>query len=174
MSGIVLALLIFSGFFLAHLAFSHLVAVSRKERALVRFMLAAGVAYVVAYAPAADLASAVVGPPAVRPAVDFVTGLAAMGFLVLGYVEFWSLFERSFSLRILIDTNASSSGLTAAEIAEAYADGRGLGWMMEKRVDDLVGSGMLVKRDESYCLSPRARAIARIFQLLQRALGVVA
>jgi len=172
MSGVILATLIFSTSFVAHLTFSHLVRVSKRERTLTRFMLTASAAYVIGYPTVIEKVRAVFGPPVVSPGADFLSGLAGLGFLVLGYVEFWSLVERSFSLRILIDTSASPSGLTREDIGQAYAGGRGLGWMIEKRVEDLVGTGMLVRFGGTYRLGAKSRAVARAFQVLERLIGI--
>jgi len=171
MSGVVLAVLCFVLFFLAHLAASHLLRIGRKEGVLLGFMAAAGGAYVLGYASLVERVRALSGPSVVSPAVDFLTGLAGFGFLALGYVEFWSLFERSVSLRILIDTAADPEGLTPDQMARRYAEGRGLEWMMDKRIADLVGSGMLVESTHGYRLSGRARVVARVFRGLQRVVG---
>lgn len=172
MSGVLLGAFVFLVFFLGHLAFSHAVAPVNKERTLIRFMLAAGSMYLVAYPGAVGLMRCLTGPAVTLPIVDFLSGAAALGFLVLGYIEFWSLIERSFSLRILIDAAASPHGLTQTEIAARYAQGRGLEWMMAKRIDDLVGSKILVIDGPARRLSPRGRLIGRLFLSLRRLLGI--
>jgi hypothetical protein len=153
----------------AHLVASHLRACQKPERILVGFMVATAVVYTLLY-----LSGRVppLAPRAVPPAGDFLTGLAALGFLVLGYVEFWSLIERSFSLRIVIDTAAAPAPLAAEDMAAAYGGGRGLAWMMEKRIEDLVGSGMLAIGGGRHVLSRRGRAVAVVFRGLRRALGI--
>ena len=168
MVGVLLAVVIFALSFAAHLIYSHVVHFKDKEPVLVRFMAAASIGYVVVYAAAAALPA--MGDPVVGRFVDFATGLCAMGFFVLGYVEFWSLIERSFTLRILLDAVRAPEGLTREQIADAYSDGRGLDWMMEKRIDDLLGAGMLVKDEGHVRLTPRARLIAGMFGWIQQIL----
>ena len=165
MFGVVLAVLVFAFFFVAHMAVSHLSAVKNKEPVLVRFMVACGLSYLVLFALSLRWSTRL---SASSPTTDLVTGLAALGFLVLGYIEFWSLIERSFSLRILIDTAGAPAGLTRAEIAKSYSSGRGLDWMMEKRVEDLVGAGMLMGQTPDPRLTRRGGIVARAFQALQR------
>jgi hypothetical protein len=170
-SGIIFALSVFVVGFLAHLVYSHLVVVESKEPVLIRFMVASSIAYAIAYPFATPILIRYVARP-VGTWVDFVSGLSAMGFLVLGYIEFWSLIERSFSLRILVDAAESSMGLTREEISSSYSGGRGLDWMMKKRIDDLIGSKMLVKRHRDVQLTAGARAIARGFAAVQRAFAL--
>jgi hypothetical protein len=170
MSGLVLALCSFILCFLAHLVFSHLVSSRGKEPVLVRFMVASIILYGLAYpvVPVDRLPA-----PRVLPAlVDLVTGLAALGFLVLGYVEFWSLVERSFSLRILIDTATSPDGRSRSDLAKSYSEGRGLAWMMDKRVEDLVGARMLAASEGGFRLTTGGRLVARVFSALQRLLRI--
>ena len=168
MVGVLLAVVIFALSFAAHLIYSHVVHFKDKEPVLVRFMAAASIGYVVVYAAAAALPA--MGDPVVGRFVDFATGLCAMGFFVLGYVEFWSLIERSFSLRILIDLADANRALGLDDIARNYSGGRGLKWMMDKRTTDLIGSGTLrLDTRRGYRLTIRGRFVALAFCALHRA-----
>ena len=171
MSGITLAFGVFLIAFVTHLVYSHLVVMENKEPVLIRFMVMASIVYVIAYPAVAPALLRYVARP-VGVWVDFVSGLCAIGFLVLGYIEFWSLIERSFSLRILVDAAESPAGLTREEISSSYSGGRGLDWMMKKRIDDLIGSRMLADDGRDVRLSPRARVVARAFAAVQRAFSL--
>ena len=167
MFSLALALFSFTFFAVAHVAFSHLVDQARRERVLVRFMAGSAVAYI-----GIDLAAATryLVPSTLSPLLDGTVGLAALGFLALGYVEFWSLIERSFSLRILIDLAGTDRALGLEDIARNYSGGRGLKWMMDKRTTDLIGSGTLrLETRRRYRLSARGRFVARAFRVLHRA-----
>ena len=122
MSGVVLAALVFVTGVAAHLVASHLRASPKPERILVLFMAATAGVYTLLY-----LAGRVppLAPRAVSPAADFLTGLAALGFLVLGYVEFWSLIERSFSLRL---KRLTEQGLLREERGRYRITERGRRW----------------------------------------------
>lgn len=168
MSGVLLALLVFSATFLSHLGVSHLLNTEKKEWVLVCFMVGGSLAYLLAYPEAIGLIQHITGPTVIPAILDFISGLAAMGFLVLGYVEFWSIIERSFSLRILIDATISPCGLAPEEIASIYSGGQGLEWMMNKRIEDLVASGMLIPDGPGYQLSDKGRSVGRIFLALHR------
>src|SRR2546425_4185793 len=169
MSGVVLAVFVFTLVFVAHLAFSHVARPARKERTLVRFMLAAIAIDIVVYPVARRILIPLIEPSPLPLVVDLGAGLAAMGLLVLGYVEFWSIVERSFSLRLLIDVAESSDGLTRDEIETRYSGGRGLEWLMEKRVSDLVGSGMIQRTGARLDVTRRGRLVGAFFRVPRRA-----
>jgi hypothetical protein len=166
-SGVALAFAVFVIAFLTHLIYSHLVVTESKEPVLIRLMVAAAVVYAITYPVVVPVLVRYVERP-VGAWIDFISGACAIGFLVLGYIEFWSLIERSFSLRILVDATETSAGLTREEISSSYSGGRGLDWMMKKRIDDLIGSKMLVKEHENLCLSSGARVVAQGFAAVQR------
>jgi hypothetical protein len=169
MSGVLLAILVFTVVLVAHLAFSHLARPSRKERTLIGFMIGAIVLAVVAYPMALPVLIRLTGPPSLPQIVDAGAGLATMGFLVLGYVEFWSIIERSFSLRLLIDLAEAPEGLTRDEIAARYSVGRGLQWLMEKRISDLIGSGMAQHTGARLGLTSRGHLVGILFGVTRRA-----
>jgi hypothetical protein len=160
--GVPAAAVVFSAAVAAHLLFSHLVSVRRKERALIGFMALSVPAYFLLHLVASV-------PGAME---DVVAGLCALGFLVLGYAELWSLVERSFSLRIVIDVDESGAqGATRVDLARRYGEGRGLEWMMSKRLAGLVDSGMLEPQDGSYRLTRRGSVVARTLRRLRWLLG---
>ncbi len=169
MSGIVLALFIFAAVLVAHVGFSHVGRPERKERALIRFMIGAIGLYVVAYPLALPIVLRLIGPSRLPPIVDFGAGLAAMGLLSLGYIEAWSIIERSFSLRLLIDVAEAPDGLTRDEIVTRYSKGRGLQWLMEKRINDLGGSGMVHHTNAGLDLTSRGRVVGIVFRVPRRA-----
>jgi hypothetical protein len=160
--GVVLGVSAFGCAFAGHLVYSHAVSVKRKERALLAFIVAGGILYTLLFALIGD------GSARVPRLVQYVTGAAAFGFLGLGYVEFWSLIERSFSARILIDcASAGDTGLSREDIANAYGGGLGVDWMFQKRKDGLLGSGMIIPQGDSYRLSGRGRLIAQLLRGLR-------
>ena len=64
---------------------------------------------------------------------DYLAGISLIIFFSLGYMEFFSMICRVFSLRIMTDIYLNKS-LTKENLIEAYADGKGLKWMMKKRL----------------------------------------
>jgi hypothetical protein len=63
-----------------------------------------------------------------------------------GILQLYNLGKRGFSLRILIDIDESSrSSLGLEDILRSYGAGKGIAWMLQKRVDDLVQSWSLTR-----------------------------
>ena len=151
-----------------HLVVSHSLRPALKERTLVACLAAGLVLYLVAFAFASYAPATLAGVPRRLPLIlDLFSGLCALGFLSLGYLEFWSLIERSFSLRILIDLgNAHASSMSPRQLAMSYGGGVGLEGMMEKRIQGLVGSGMVVPDGSTYRLTGKARMIGRLFHVI--------
>src|SRR5205814_2139726 len=111
----------------------------------------------------------VVTAPSMATAWDFIGGLACLGFFVLGYIEFWSIVERSVSLRLLIDVGAAPAGLTRDDLRARYSGGRGLQWLMDKRMGDLIGSRMVERDGRALRLTARGRAVGVLFRAFRAA-----
>jgi hypothetical protein len=85
-----------------------------------------------------------------------------------GVLQLYNLADRSVSLRILIDIAESPAGeLSALEIADSYSQGRGLGWMYRKRLDDLVEHRFIQVTGGSACLRLRGQRAAALFRYLR-------
>jgi len=168
-TAVLLGIGVFAAVFLLHLAFSHAVTVTRKERVLVAFVAAGGIVYTLVFvALHVPLASTL---PVL---LDYIAGACAYSFLGLGYLEFWSLIERSFSARILVDcAQAADTGLSADDIARVYGGGQGIDWMFEKRKQGLIGSGMIAPLGNGYRLSGRGRFFASLLHGLRSFFRVV-
>lgn len=83
-------------------------------------------------------------------------------------LQLYNLAERGHSLRLLIDiAEAGERGLSIPEMAERYAEGRGLGWMIEKRLAGLVSAGLIDLDDGAVCIRPGARRTARRIRRLR-------
>jgi hypothetical protein len=57
---------------------------------------------------------------------------------VIGYLEFFSLINRGYSLSIMMDISRRVSPPNAIELEREYAGGKGLRWMLTKRVNGLT------------------------------------
>ena len=64
---------------------------------------------------------------------DYLASLSLIVFISLGYVEFFSMICRGFSLRIMTDIHIYKS-VTTEKLITNYAGGKGLNWMFEKRL----------------------------------------
>ena len=67
---------------------------------------------------------------------EMIAGFSTILFFSLGYGEVFSMVCRGFSLRILIDTYLKGP-LNLDQIASNYGDGRGVDWMMRKRISNI-------------------------------------
>ena len=86
-----------------------------------------------------------------------------------GLLQLYNLADRGLSLRILIDIDETASGrTTAAKLYRQYSAGRGLGWMYDKRLADLV-EGRFVEISEGLVRNrPRGTRVAGVFQWARR------
>ncbi len=75
-----------------------------------------------------------------------LAGLSTLGCVVLVYGESYFLVERGFSLQMLVDlAQAQKAGLSLEEVAARYSQGRGLDWLMEKRLSLLTEFGLITR-----------------------------
>jgi uncharacterized membrane protein YfcA len=100
-------------------------------------------------------------------------GLLFCGFLYTagffgGVLQIYNLADRGLSLRMLIDISVSKAGaMTAAEMTTAYADGKGLVWMYDKRLDGIVATGLARRDRDSIVITTKGTRFARLFARLK-------
>ena len=69
-----------------------------------------------------------------------------------------------FSLRILIDIDESPGRALSPEEEEAgYGGGLGMGWMLDKRIEGLLSTRLMVERDGSLLATHKRVRVARLF-----------
>jgi len=93
-----------------------------------------------------------------------LAGLSTVAFFSLGYAEVFSMVCRGFSLRILIDIFLNGP-FTMDQVVSNYGEGRGVDWMMKKRISGIESMG-LVKWEEGRL------TIASVLALLLGKLGL--
>lgn len=78
----------------------------------------------------------------IRPQIinfnGFISGFSTVSFIILGYLEFSSLMDRGFSLRLIIEIYLKNKPLTVEELTSVYSDGKGLNWMISKRLNSMT------------------------------------
>ncbi|MEM6796371.1 MAG: hypothetical protein AAF725_20535, partial [Acidobacteriota bacterium] len=102
--------------------------------------------------------------------LGLLTGGSLLLALWLGWFQIYSVLRRGFSLQLMVELE--SGPLSLAELGEAYAGGRGLGWLLAKRVDGLDALGLARKERDALCLTPRGLAVARIAGLYKNLFGI--
>jgi len=81
-----------------------------------------------------------------------------------GWLQVYNLAERGFSLRILIDIDESPGRALSPEEEEAgYGGGLGMGWMLDKRIEGLLSTRLMVERDGSLLATHKGVRVARLF-----------
>lgn len=87
----------------------------------------------------------------------FISGGALTGFMALGYAEAFSMISRGFSLHILVDVYRKGS-LRFEDLLKGYG-GKGLDWMLKKRIDTLVQLNMVEEKKETLFLRRRGMLV---------------
>lgn len=107
------------------------------------------------------LPDALLAPLLALPAAAYYLAVGGLLYLLLffGYCSFYFIIDRSMSLRIPMEIEATpGAGLTAAELKAAYD----LDDYLQRRLDHLCYGGYLACSDGKYTLTSRGRAAARL------------
>lgn len=110
------------------------------------------------------------------PVLELAFGLFVYVSAFLGGIlQLYNLADRGFSLRILIDIAESPEGeLSAAQLCDAYSQGQGIGWMYQKRIDDLVEHRFIQVNSGWAHISTRGQRTAALFRRLRAWLRLAA
>ncbi len=101
-----------------------------------------------------------------------LAGLATVGYFCLGYMQIYSLTCRGFSLRMLVDIE-QRGGLDLEGVAREYSEGRGLDWLLGKRLNSMEGLGLLTRPDEDIlCPTPLGQLMGRVSLFAKGLLGI--
>lgn len=85
-----------------------------------------------------------------------------------GILQLYNLADRGFSLRIVMDIQNSAKGaMSLEEIYSTYSGGRGIGWMYQKRLDDLVHQRLASIDDGRVCNRSKGQRVALVFGWLR-------
>jgi hypothetical protein len=130
--------------------------------------------YLAAYAlTPADLGILSAGLVEPRAWLECAFGLFVHGALFLGgWLQLYNLADRGFSLRLLIDIAEAQAPLSREEVEARYGGGRGIAWMIGKRLDDMLESGVVARSDGALRLTPRGARAGRVLGGLRRFLGL--
>jgi hypothetical protein len=90
-----------------------------------------------------------------------------------GVLQLYNIADRGFSVRILIDLTEQPRGrATAATLLECYSRGKGIGWMYQKRIDDMIQNRLITVDFGTASLTERGARVAKIFGIMRRLLRV--
>jgi len=76
------------------------------------------------------------------PLDKLVSSLSASIFMCLLYMEVFSMIARGFSMQIITDIY-TNNGLTIEGVIAKYADGKGIDWMLEKRIEGIKNLNLI-------------------------------
>ncbi len=92
-----------------------------------------------------------------------------------GWLQLYNLAERGCSLRILIDVDEHPArAVTPDDVRRGYGGGRGMDWVVAKRLDGLVDEGFAEARGGRLVPTARGRRAAAVFAAARAALRLPA
>lgn len=101
--------------------------------------------------------------------VDYIlAGSGFIGFFVLGYLEFFSMLCRGFSLQIISDVFKRGPA-TKDEIIAHYG-GKGIDWMFHKRIATMQSLGLIAWDGHILTLRSRGALVGRLGIFVKRIL----
>ena len=89
--------------------------------------------------------------------------IALTGLLHIGYLTVYAVFDRSITLRMMIDLMGAGKPLTFHEIEKLYNPDAAL----DRRLGILVDSGFMVLHEGSYRLIKKGRRMGRLIAFLK-------
>ncbi|OAI39518.1 hypothetical protein AYO40_05650 [Planctomycetaceae bacterium SCGC AG-212-D15] len=85
-----------------------------------------------------------------------------------GILQLYNLADRGFSLRIVMDIESSKNrALSLDEVLRGYSAGRGIAWMYQKRLDNLVSQRLSRVENGWICNQARGQRLALVFAWLR-------
>ena len=100
----------------------------------------------------------------------FIYSATFFGFIL----QLYNLADRGFSLRIVIDIDQSLERyMTIDQVMTSYSAGRGIGWMYQKRIDDLAKLELIRVNGGIAAITPSGQRVASRFFRLRRFLRIV-
>ena len=85
-----------------------------------------------------------------------------------GTLQLYNLADRGFSLRILIDIYESpDKGMNVDEVINNYSRGKGIAWMYNKRIQDMLSEGLVVVHDDIIRNCSKGEKVAKLFAFLR-------
>ena len=156
-------------FLFIHFSLFHFWLIEKKTRSIVLTFLSVIPVYLVGYfITASDPLYAVLidsthhtGPQFyLLQIISFLAGLMLLGFLFLGYLEFFYTADRSMTFRMLTLLHEHhESGLTSEQFLDLYDTNR----IIQRRLDDMTYGGYLIETDFGYQLTSKGRQIQALY-----------
>ena len=105
--------------------------------------------------------------------VDGLTGLLIIASAWIAYLIVWGSLTRGYTFGLLMTLYNARRPITIDDVEKLYAGGRGLRFLMEKRVFGLILLRIVRQRGRDLTLtSPWGISVARMYRLAACALGL--
>ena len=105
--------------------------------------------------------------------IYLISALSSSIFMSLFYMEFFSMIARGFSMRIITDIYLHTK-LNPNQLIQEYANGKGVKWMLDKRIQGIKDLGLINEESGQINLSSKSSfIIAYISNTYKRILKLV-
>ena len=102
--------------------------------------------------------------------IHLISALSSSIFMCLFYMEFFSMIARGFSMRIITDIYLHTR-LNLEQLMQEYANGKGIEWMFDKRIQGIKDLGLINEECSQIKLSSKSSfIIAHISNIYKRTL----
>jgi hypothetical protein len=102
---------------------------------------------------------------------SLISGWATGVFFCLGYMEYFSMVCRGFSLRLLVDIYLRGK-VEKDKIVTGYAEGRGAQWLLEKRIHGIADLEFVEYKEQQLKLMPKGKLVAIISLTFKKVLNM--
>ena len=90
--------------------------------------------------------------------IHLISALSSSIFMCLFYMEFFSMIARGFSMRIITDIYLHTR-LNPEQLIQEYANGKGIEWMFDKRIQGIIDLGLIKEESGQIKLSSKSSFI---------------
>ena len=94
--------------------------------------------------------------------LHILVSISSTTFINLFYLEVFSMVARGFSMRIITDIYLNSN-LDIEGICREYAEGKGIKWLLEKRLNGIEGLDLIVHEGQNIRLSSKKAIFLALF-----------
>ena len=142
--------------------------VTQRFRVMCRIFAGGLIGFVVSYFVVPSPCLGV--PVRSEPVVEFLNGLYCYHFWFFGvFAQLYSLADRGFSLTILTDfLTSGAASRTREEIKHMYAGGKGMAYVKQKRIEQIIHGGFIRREHQTYVSTSLGWRVGRLFQGVQR------
>ena len=99
--------------------------------------------------------------------IYLISALSSSIFVSLFYMEFFSMIARGFSMRIITDIYLHTR-LNPNQLIQEYANGKGIEWMLDKRIQGIKDLGLINEERGQINLSSKSGFIIAYISIIYK------